>query len=120
MQAAATGFLGREQLENGHPRFRVVELETGRVRIRSLTGSDMLAAVRLLEKDAALVDAVLIAMCVVDEAGQRLFRNTDVETGTFNSWDVRTLRALGAACDEHTGFTSAKFSWGQLEETVKN
>lgn len=66
-----------------------IDLKTGQVTHRGL----------------ATVKARLIALCVCDEAGERVFGNGDLNA--INEMDAKVVAALHAACEKHCGVNEA-------------
>jgi len=49
----------------------------------------------------------LITECLVDDAGNRIFRLSEIESGTFDEWDAKVVRELGRTINDHVGLVNA-------------
>lgn len=114
--------LTREQLLGSFTRrFRTIDTVAGQVRIRNLTEaekSDFEAG--SLKEDGKLNMAhvraqrrKLVALCLVDQNGQRLLQPGD--EGRLKDVDSAVTSAIFVAATEHCGFTGE-----EMEELEKN
>ncbi len=117
------GIIGRDGLLGlTERRYKVVEIGEKRIRIQSLTELEkarlenktiMRRSQRLDKDEMDLVRQRLIAACVVDQKGERLFGVGDMEAlGRVDGWYIAHLYR---ECREHVGLDE-----GELEELVKN
>ena len=107
-------------LEAGRRRTTTAEIDgLGLVHLRSLSEAEWsqyqrdsidLKTGSVTPRGLATAKARLIALCVADVAGERLFANSDVEA--INQLDAKLVAALHAACEQHCGVveTAAKNS----------
>lgn len=107
-------------LQAGKRRTTTAEIDgVGLVHLRSLSEQEWsqyqrdsidLKTGSVTPRGLATAKARLIALCVSDVAGERLFANTDVEA--INQLDAKLVAALHAACEQHCGVveTAAKNS----------
>ena len=99
----------------------------GDVRLRSLTAREMRALKSSLsdskgefnKERAQKLDLLLIALCVVDAAGNLEFSEADVAGGLLDDIDGGALTVLFSACKSHTGF-GADEDWQAIEDAAKN
>jgi hypothetical protein len=98
----------------------------GKVRIRNLTNAEMMAFKDSLlddkgQRTARLdkVNELLVAQCVVDEAGDRAFCDEDAMGAAFGEIDGAPLAALYRACVVHTNYRQDP-DWKAIEDAAKN
>jgi len=99
---------------NGHAtQFTLQSLTSGEMReLRQWTAENDANRFRVWQ--------ALIARCVVDNSEQRIFQNSEVETGVFDDWDGALVEQLGMAIDSHVGYTEDVWSISELNDAAKN
>ena len=78
----------------------------GSVRIRSLNTIELRRVRAWISEDDSRFDVwelPLIVECLVDDDGNRIFRTSEIEAGTFDDWDAKVIRLLGRAINDHVG-----------------
>lgn len=109
-------------------RFKLVTIPTGgEVRLRNMTTSEMRALrASLLTKDGKMIASradriqqLLVAACVVDDDGNRLFTDDDALGATMDELDGAVMSCLFAEAKAWTGF-GADSDWSAIEDAAKN
>ena len=119
----------REQLlKQSARRYKVKALPPfGEFRLQSLYESEM-RAIReslvdrkgeLIQVRASRMNQILVAACLVDDNGARLFTDADVNAGVMDTLDGAVLAALYKDARDWSGFASDG-DWKAIEDAAKN
>ena len=114
----SNGYATREALLSAPMprRFKDIELNGHKFRLRSLTPSESnpWAVKSGTDKGLVTAGARIIVLCVVNGEGQRIFSDNDV--AQIMEMDAAFVAALARECQEHAGIVDAV----ALEEAEKN
>ena len=108
-------------------RIATVQVPTiGDVLLRSLTSDEMRAFKDSLTDERGKLtkrgdnfERLLVAQCVCDESGNRVFADEDALSGGFGGVDGAVIAALYGACVRHTNWRSDP-DWTAIEGAAKN
>ena len=94
----------------------------GRLRVQSLTALELREVSVWAASDgkAQKIDEMLITRCVVGPDGDRQYRTSEVDAGTFDAWDAAIVRGLGDVIDRFTGYRQEAFDITHAIEAKKN
>ena len=114
-------------LAAGKPRFKDVDVPlVGVVKIRSLSNAEMREFKESLTDDEGRrndrgkkVNELLVAQCVVDDTGSRVWDDSDALGTAFSEIDSAAFAVLVRHCMEHTNFR-ADVAWRDVESAAKN
>jgi len=117
-----------ELLGKASRRFKDVHLPTGgTARLRNLSTSEM-RSLRgsLLSKDGKLIQSradriqqLLVAWCLVDDAGNRILTDDDATGNAMDDIDGAVVACLFAEAKAWSGFGSDS-DWSAIEDAAKN
>jgi hypothetical protein len=98
----------------------------GNVRLRSLTNDEMRTLKESFTDETGKINErgkklneLLVAACVCDASGDRVFSDDDAMGSLFGEMDGAPLAALVKACIEFTNFR-ADPDWKAIEDAAKN
>jgi len=109
------------------PRFKDVEVPLiGTVKIRGVGRGEMREFKDSLSDDdgernerGRHVNELLVALCVVDDTGSRVWTDQDAMSGAFGEVDSAAFEVLVQHCVAHTNFKS-NIIWKEVEAAAKN
>lgn len=100
--------------------------QIGEVLLRSLTADEMRAFKDSLTDERGKLtkrgdnfERLLVAQCVCDESGARVFGDEDALCGVFGEIDGAVIATLYGACVRHTNWRSDP-DWSAIEGAAKN
>ncbi len=115
-------------LKRNKRRFKLIDLPGGgQARIRSLSSGEMRDFRRsMLNPQGKLIKSrsdnmheLLIAQCLVDDEGNRLFTDEDAMSSSFAEIDGSLVSVLSSECRSWTGFGTDP-DWSAIEDAAKN
>lgn len=113
--------------EAGKRRYKTVDVPLlGQVRLRSLTNAEMRELKESFTDETGKINErgkrlneLLVAACVVDDSGERVFSDDDAMGALFGEMDGAPLAALVKSCVDWTNFRSDP-DWKAIEDAAKN